>query len=288
MINKITYLFLRFFSLLLSLIPRYINIKIGIFFGFLFYYFLPIRKHVVKTNLEIAFPQKNKIDFKKIILNVYKHYGILTFEFLRFHSSKINNNIFIVDKKTEEILNDKSGIILMTAHLGNWEMILPIINKYKKVTGIVRKQRNSGGNKFFYECRSHHNVSLIPNKGSKKEMLKALYNNEILLLASDQNAKQHGTKIDFFGKKASIPKGAGHFYFSTNAKLVIGFCILTKDLKYELKLRELKINKNNEQKENIIVEVNDAYSKILENEIKKYPEQYFWFHKKWDKEIYKK
>ena len=288
MINNITYLFLRLFNLFLHLFPRRINIIFGKIFGIFLCYFFPLRTAVAKINLKIAFPEKNKNDINKLILNTYKHYGILTFEFLRLHSSKINNNIFIIDDETKKILLSKSGIILMTAHIGNWEMILSIISQHKKATAIVREQRNYGGDKFFSECRMLKNVSLIPNKGSKRKMLEALNNGEILLLASDQNAKKHGTYIDFFGKKASIPKGAGHFYHSTNSMLVVGFCILREDFKYEFKLREIKINNNIEQKEDLIVEVNSVYSRTLENEIKKYPEQYFWFHKKWDKDIYKK
>ena len=101
-----------------------------------------------------------------------------------------------------------------------------------------------------------------------------------------QNAKKHGTNIDFFGKSCSIPKGAGHFYSATDCKLLIGFCILNKDLTYNLKIKNIILKNNREQKNNLIVEINTIYSKMLENIITKYPEQYFWFHKKWDKEIY--
>ena len=62
---------------------------------------------------------------------------------------------------------------------------------------------------------------------------------------------------------------------------------LKKNYTYEFKLRELKFKKTFEQKDQLIIEVNTEYSKILEQEIRKYPEQYFWFHKKWDKKIYK-
>ena len=109
----------------------------------------------------------------------------------------------------------------MTAHIGNWEMILSIISQHKKATAIVREQRNYGGDKFFSECRMLKNVSLIPNKGSKRKMLEALNNGEILLLASDQNAKKRGVYIDFFGKPASFPKGAGHFHYTTGKKIII-------------------------------------------------------------------
>ena len=50
---------------------------------------------------------------------------------------------------------------------------------------------------FFNECRSLPNITLISNKGSKRKMLKTFIDNEILLIASDQNAKKHGTNIDF-------------------------------------------------------------------------------------------
>ena len=158
----------------------------------------------------------------------------------------------------------------------------------KCITAFVRDHKNMGGNKFFSECRKFKNVTLISNKGSKKKMIEALKNKEVLGLASDQNAKKHGTFIDFFGTKASIPKGAGHFHYLTGTKVIIGFCTLNRDLSYNFKLREIKVNNNGEQKENLIVKLNTIYSKLLEEEIIKSPSQYFWFHKKWEKYIYKK
>ena len=59
-------------------------------------------------------------------------------------------------------------MILMTAHLGNWEMIIPIISQYKKSTVVVKVQRNSGGDKFLNEARSFKNITLLPMKASKK------------------------------------------------------------------------------------------------------------------------
>ena len=86
--------------------------------------------------------------------------------------------------------------------------------------------------------------------------------------------------------KSSIPKGAGHFHFSTNKDIVIGFCILDNDYKYKFKLKTFNLNNKYEQKDELIVEVNKLYVKLLENEIKKYPEQYFWVHKRWKTKKY--
>jgi len=286
MINNITYFFLIFLSRFLSIVPRKIVLACGMGFGRMLYFLFPLRYEVAKINLQIAFPKKHNKEIKNLISKIYMHYGLLMFEFVRSYSKTLNNSIINMDSNTLEILKSKDGFILMTGHLGNWEMMIPIISQYKKMTVVVREHKNVGGDKFFSECRKLKNVTLISNKGSKRKMINALNQGEILALASDQNAKHHGTYTDFFGKKASIPKGAGHFYNLTNKKIIFGFCILNNQHKYDFKLKKIKIDKKDEQKENLIVKLNDIYAKLLENEIKKCPEQYFWFHKKWDKNIY--
>ena len=281
-----TYILLKTFSKTLSLFPRSITIFIGKIFGFIMCYFFPLRKKVAKINLKIAFPKKTNKEINSLVRKTYVHYGILMFEFIRSHSKSPDNTLFKIDKNTKEILSLKDGLIFMTGHIGNWEMTIPILSQYKPVTAIVREQRNSGGHKFFSECRTLNNVELITNKGSKRKMLNAINNGRILILASDQNAKKRGTYIDFFGTKSSIPKGAGHFHYVTKKNIVIGFCILNKDFNYNFHLEVLNLNKKYEQKDDLIVEVNKVYVELLEKKIKKYPEQYFWFHKKWDKNIY--
>jgi len=185
-----------------------------------------------------------------------------------------------MDEATKELLSSKNGQILMTAHMGNWEMMIPILSKFKEIAVVVKIQKNSGGDKFIQETRQFNNTTLIPMRGSKKQMMKSLLEGKILALASDQNAADRGTKIPFFGKETSVPKGAAYFYHKTNCPIVIGFCILNKDYSYEFKLRPLDII-NEDDIKSLCVNVNTKYSLLLEEEIKKYPEQYFWFHKKW-------
>ena len=286
MINYLTYNFLVFLRFLVSFIPRKFILFLGKVLGIFIYYIIPIRKKVAKINILIAFPELSDKEVNNIILKSYKHYGMLLFEFIMQNNKNIYNNIVELDNKTKKCLTDDVGKILMTAHIGNWEMMLPIISKFKKVIGVAREQKNKGANKFIIENRSFNNVELISNKGSTRKMAKALFKNKILLLVCDQNAKSKGNKLLFFNKESSFPKGPGYFHFLTNSELIYGFCILNKDYKYELKIRNLNIEKKIEQKDELVIQINRLYIKKLEEIIKKYPEQYFWFHKKWDKRIY--
>ena len=185
-----------------------------------------------------------------------------------------------MDEETKKLLLSENGQILMTAHMGNWEMTIPILSQFKKIAAVVKIQNNSGGDKFIQKNRQFDNTTLIPMRGSRKKMIKSLLEGKILILASDQNAGDRGTKISFFGKETSIPKGAAYFHYKTNCPIVVGFCILKEDYSYEFKLKSLNVIHDNNIK-NICIDVNTKYSLLLEEEIKKYPEQYFWFHKKW-------
>ena len=287
MISYINYIILKVLSLFFSVLPRFISIFFGKCLGIFIYYLVPLRKKVAKLNIGIAFPDLSDKNINKLVLKSYKHYGILLFEFLRQKNINIKKIIFPLDSMTKENIYKNDGQILMTAHIGNWELIVPVISKYKKMMAVAREQKNSGADKFITENRSFNNVTLISNKGSTKKMASALLDSQLLLLVCDQNAKDKGNKVNFFKKKCSFPKGAGHFYYFTKCKLTYGFCILKQNFQYELIIREINMKNNIEQKDDIIIEINRLYVEILEGIIKKYPEQYFWFHKKWDKGIYK-
>ena len=151
----------------------------------------------------------------------------------------------------------------------------------------IREQKNIHANDYYIKLRSFPNISLIWKKESLRKLYDAIKNHKFIGLASDQNAKFRGVYIDFFNIPTSIPKGAGYFHYHTNNKIALCFCILNEKLNYDFKIEYLNIEKYNiEQKEDLIVKINEIYTKKLENEILKHPEQYFWFHRKWDKSLY--
>ena len=246
----------------------------------------PKRKKVAEKNLKIAFPNKSQFEIDNIIKSTYKHYMILMFEFLRQRNLQAKNIKVNMDSITKDLLSSNKGLILMTAHLGNWEMIIPVLSQYKKSTVIVKVQKNSGGDKFLNEARNFKNITLLPMKASKRIMIDALINGEALALASDQNAGNKGIKVPFFGSKVSIPKGAAYFHYKTKCPIAIGFCILKEDFSYEFKLRSIEIEENFDNTEDLFFSIHQTYCSFLEQEIKKNPEQYFWFHRKLDRKLY--
>ena len=251
---------------------------------------LSIRKHVAKKNISIAFKELNHRERESLLLNSYKYFGMMLIDFLR--QQKINKDnldeYFVFNKRYKDILNRANGGCIMSAHLGNWEYILPFmgLNNFPMET-VIKKQSNLAANSFYIKMRSFTNIHLIWQKNALRKLYEAISEGRFIGLASDQNARSKGIKINFFEKKSSFPKGAGIFHSRTNCDVFMVLCIMGSDYKYHIFVEKIYIGENYKNEEEIIKALNSKYVEILTNKIKQYPEQYFWFHKKWNKKIYK-
>ena len=286
----ISYLIILLISLFFNLFPRRASLFFGKLFGLFIYYILPIRKKVALQNIKDNFPELNNQKKLKILKNTYIHFGMILSDFLR--TKKLNeknvNDIICMDDKTRQMLKNNKGAIIMTGHLGNWEYFLPTFGLNGFPFSIVaQKIKNPYLNKFFLKTRTIKNVNIIFKKDGTKKMLQALKDQNYLGLASDQNAGKKGLEIEFLNIKTSIPKGAAIFHIKTGAPIIIGYCIMDKNKKYTFSTQILDTSGINFEKDDAIYTINRKFTDNLGRMIKKYPNQYFWFHKMKSKKAYK-
>lgn len=282
--------FLKLLSVAFCMLPRKMSLVLGIGIGLTLYYFIPFRRGVALTNLKIAFPNKRKSELEVILKKCYKHFGLLIADFLQLPNlnSKNISSFINFNDKAKNLLNRNSSNIIMTGHFGNWELFLPMLgyNGFRS-SGVAQKQKNKSGEEFFKWLRNFKNTSVITKKNSIEAINNILDEKQNLVLVSDQYAGKRGTQNNFFKKQTSTPKGAAIFSFKKKIPILLFFIYIKKDSNYYLEAKELKINKIKTSKKNYIEKVNQIYNDELENIVKKYPEQYFWFHKRFDRKFYK-
>ena len=239
--------------------------------------YIPKRKNTALKNLKIAFPDKSD---EWINTTLKKCYSFFTYNFLQFLAFPFDPNsieIEVVGKKyLKNAINENSGTVLVSAHFGSWEILGYWfgINNYPLV-GIAQKQKNKGANLFFEEKRQLSGTKQVYRKSSMDSLYEILNANKILGLVSDQDARGKGVFVDFFNKPASTHKGAALFHLNTNASLIFGICVQKDIEKYRVEF--IPINPKKKSTEDIT----QLYTTIIEQSIKKYPEQYFWFHNRW-------
>ena len=106
-------------------------------------------------------------------------------------------------------------------------------------------------------------------------MMQTLKSKMILGLVSDQDAGQRGSFVSFFGKKASTPRGPAVFHLKTGAPMVFGTAFHEGQNIIHIHFQE--INPKTKDSDTIT----QTFTTMLENKIKQYPSQYFWFHRRW-------
>ena len=287
----IAYLIILSISFFLNILPRFIALFIGRSLGLFIYYFIPIRKRIALINIKDNLTELNHKQQLSVLKNTYKHFGMILIDFLR--SKKLNqkkiNKLVSIDKNTKKVLNENPGSIIVTGHLGNWEYFLPILgfNDYN-FSIVAQPIKNHYLNKYFLKIRTSENVEIIFKNESTKKMIEALNNDYFLGLASDQNAGKKGTKVKFLNIEASIPKGAAIFHIKTKKPIILAYCIMNQDYKYQFKASLLDTSNIKLEKEDAIYRINSIFTDNLGRMIKNNPHQYFWFHKMKKKSLYKK
>ena len=269
------YFFLNAFSLYLRNAPTFAyKITYKIIYSLLFHV-LKIRQKVVLTNLRWAFPNKDKNWYKKTMKLCYKFYTKEFLDFLSFpRNYKYSKIIFLNFEVLSNALDKKNGVILIGSHFGSFDKLFYAMNeKNIDLTGVAYKQNNKGADLFFKEIREKFIKNQLYKGGNSRLLSESLSQNNVLILLSDQDAKNKGAIVKFFNINSSTHSGAA--ILSKRNKCPLIYVSITKiNGSYEVKFDEINTSKS-------VEEIVQSYTSKIEKTIIRAPEQYFWFHKRW-------
>lgn len=284
MLQKLIYLLLsKFFQI----IPLSSALFLGRRLGDFTYSILWIRRKVVLQNLIMVFgTEKSKEEIHDIAKRTYRNFGMTLIEFIRqplLNKDYIQKYIKFDGKEyVDNILQQNRGAIVITGHLDNWELMgaAHTLLNYG-VTVYARPLEDSIAEELVNSNRKKVGMNIIGKPFAARELLKALKANHLVAFLIDQDARQHGIFVDFFGKPASTYRGAAAFAVKTGTPILPIF-ISRENKSYHIIHCEPSLIANPDANEDAeIVRLTQATTQILETYIRRYPDQYFWFHRRW-------
>ncbi len=284
--NKIEYILLKILSNLITKFPLNISRKIAKLIGSFFYYLIPIRKEVVIKNLKIAFPYLSDFDISRLTKKSYQNLFIILIEILylpRFNEDILRRLVKIKNVELiEQALKRDKGLIFVSAHFGNWEIlaIASALILKQKFTLVIKPLRNPIVDEFINSWRTKFGNEIIPLGISVKNVFKRLLQKNIIALLADQRASINSLEMDFFGRKTHVYEGPATLSIKTGAPLIFAIAIRQPDYSYHVELKEIKIDNKISDQENI-THMTAIYISYLEDYIRQYPEQWLWFHNRW-------
>jgi KDO2-lipid IV(A) lauroyltransferase len=255
--------------------------------AYLFYNIVRLRRSVVIRNLTKAFPNLSEKEINSI---AHKNYVSIARTFLElFLIPKLSreeisalftiNNLELIHKKKSE----GRGLILLTAHYGNWELaaIATGIQLSTSINVLVKEQSNPFVTKWLKSVRENFGNKEIPLGISVKEIFKSLKNDKIVGVVGDQRGPKDGVKVNFLGTKTSTFIGTASIALKLKSPVLVLFSIRKPDGKYEGVIEEICLEDLQGDNEQMVREFNQKYVQLLENVIVQNPEQWFWMHNIW-------
>jgi KDO2-lipid IV(A) lauroyltransferase len=216
----------------------------------------------------------------------FQHFGKYVVDFFRFArltEADIRRLVKIDHPEyVEQSLASRKGVILVTAHLGNWELGGAVLAGLGyPVNAVVLEQRSARLNEFFQHYRRRRGMAVIPLGHAVPQLIRALRRNECVALLADRDYSRRTDFATFCGALACLPRGPAWLAEKTGAPVVPGFLIRRSDETFELRLYAPI-----EPAGKTAAQIQREICVVLEDAVSRNPDQWFMFERVWDGQSY--
>jgi len=272
---------LRMMKTVLEILPLktlYLSAEV---LGWIAFHVLRIRRAVTMDNLRNAFgADYDEAELREIAARTYVNIGKSFLEVLviRRFAGRIFEVVDFPDMNVmKRAIEGGKGVIIVSCHFGNWEInAVAIEAQGVPFTIASRRQSNPLADRLISRIRASAGLRVMVLGAEIKHIVRALRDNEWIGLISDQDAGKNGVFVDFFGRKASTPRGPAHLALKYHAPILVTMAMRTGNGTYRCIFREVPIDGND-----TVESVTQRYTHMMENVIRQHPDQYFWMHRRW-------
>lgn len=261
--------------------------KLGLFLGKLYFRVAKSRKRVAIENITKAKITENIAEINQIAIESFQNFAITLVEMIALKymtDDEIKRKIKFEDpQQLIDIYKQGRGIIFLSAHYGNWELMAYSGKLWLDIDMliIVKLLKNSFTDKFIDKLRTSNGNRTVDMKVSAREILRTLMNKKALALLADQSAQENlDIFVDFFGRKALTYTAPADLALKLNVPLTECFPERQKDGTYIIRQNLIDFSDLTYSRENVRI-LTERHVKVLEEQIRRKPGQWSWMHKRW-------
>ena len=265
---------MKLIFLLLAKLPFKVNKYLGLFIGFILN-FGGESKNITRQNIDLCFPKLSDIEKKILVKKSLTELGKAIAESFYIWGNSFTKSAKLVSKINglDNLKTDKA-IILLTPHFGSFEIVGGILSLHKPLCVLYKPAKNKILDGLIFKSRNKGDMSVVPTtiKGIAS-LSKVLKGGGMIGILPDQYSQHGSINSDFFGIATKATTLLSKLANKYNVKVILTYAIRNKN-SYELFLQEVDIKADDLQ-----ISVNKV-NQVIEDLVKKYPEQYIWNYKK--------
>ena len=271
-----------------GLLPRPLARAKGIALGLIVYLVHRRLRRVGMRNLALAFPQMSKRERRCILRGEFVSLGRQLAEFClfpRYTRENVSRTVIYEGFENFERAGARGkGVLFLTGHLGGWELSAFAHSLQGHPLSIVmRSLDNPYVDRLVQRYRTMHGNRAIDKDDSARGLLSAMRAGETVGILMDTNmTPPQGVFVDFFGIPAYTTSGLARIALRTDAAVVPGFTVWNATLrKYILRFDPaVELIRTGDDQADIVANT-AIFTKVIEDYVRRYPDQWLWVHRRW-------
>ena len=258
----------------------------GTALGTLGYHLSARYRQIAKKNLKIAYGDTlTEAERQALIKRVFQHFSrAMLVEFLKGADFTLEDIRWWVKQDSyapmEELLARGKGVIVISAHLGNWEWL----SKRAAMEGysikvVARQSEDEKFNELTDKVRGTNGYTVHPRGDSPRALLKQLRENKIIAIVPDQ--KSEDVFVPFFGRLAGTVAGPAVLALKTGAAILPMFCPRQPDGTYKTVYYPAILPVSTGDTDADVRRIMAEITADIEDIVRQYPDQWLWLHDRW-------
>jgi len=263
-------------------------VSAGRLLGLLAYTLDTRHRRIVRRNLTFVYPEWSRVRVLKLSRSIFENAGVTILEICQmtcFTKEDISEKIHVRGKEyLLEAMQNPGGLIMVSALLGNWEMITMCISLYlqKPVVAIARKIYPQVLDRWFHRQRTRFGTEIFDKKKALSRMARVLRQGNALGLLIDQGTKRsEGIDVTFFGRNVTATPAAALLARRYGSSVLPVFCVREASTGLTVVVEPSLILKKTTDSRADLKTNTQIMTDAIEKAVRKYPDQWFWFHKRW-------
>lgn len=283
------YLMARLGAAIPLILPRRLALAFARGVGLLAYALIGVQREKILANLRFAYRgEKTEKQVRGIARKVMGNLLETFVDFLRFAKLSREKAAAFIDagnayRLCKDILQEGNGLIIMTAHIGNWDLLAGTFGLQGFKGAVVgRRIYYEPYNQWIVGLRRSVGVETIYHTEAVRQVHYHLKRGEIVGLLPDQDIDRiRGIFVDFFGKPAYTPVAPVKFALASGTPILPAFMIRMPGDRYKLVLGEVIRPRMDGDRDVTVRKYTEAWMRSFEKIIREYPEQWGWMHDRW-------
>lgn len=227
-----------------------------------------------------------KRDVRTMARNVFRNFAKYLVDFFRFSTVDVSYvKTFVKIEGQDNLkraLSKNRGAVLLSAHIGNWELGGAVVSLIGyQTSAVVLTHQNRRINDFFKRQRLKVRMAPIEMGMNVRACYNALKANGVLALLGDRDFTQNGLVMDFFRDRVSIPKGPAVLSYRIGSPIVPTFLLREPDDTFRMVFEEPIYPDIAGSEDGEIISLTKKFVSVMEDYVKRYPTQWYVFQDIW-------